>query len=282
MASFDDYIKMYERLNQQFVSFAPSYMDSLSPEKMEPINTFNEIAYSPIQEMLDRLAYDYSSSIAATHQSSDSLAANFQRIIPSGISRKFENLNTFSIEQFNQAFNPLFSAIDNIRVFPDYIEIPNELIPQKLFPQAIPSENVSGNSPIKKLSRDQALAIISILLSIMFWILNNVSPASWQQKYYDEISQSLEKQNNLLEESNQIQAERAQIEKEQLQATKEQTQILKTIAYLLEIQDNLVSPETVDSSESSATDSGALAADPKAVTAEIGFFPDDEPHSTLD
>lgn len=203
----------------------------------------------------------------------------------------------------SKAFEPLISSINHIHIFSDYVEVPEELIPEKLFPEAIPSENTTDNTPIKKLSRDQTLTIISILLSLMFWILNNISPTPWQQKYHNEIVQSLEMKNNLLEESNQIQAERIQLDKEQLQATKEktqaikeqtqatkeQTQVLNAIAYLLGIQDSLLSPEAVTPPESSDTDLTVQgvdpelsAADPKAATAEAEPFPSAEPHPIPD
>lgn len=316
MASFDDYIQMQERLNQQLNILSPPLLNPY-PSFLNPAAELGQMAYSPIQEwaesyaemlapiqgMLDNLADIPIASVAAAFQDPSVLAASFQEIIPPDIAQNFENLNTFSVEQFSMAFNPLFSAIDNIRIFPDHIEVPDELVPEKLFPEVILSENVSGNVSAKKLSRDQALAIIGILLTIMFWILNNMSPASWQQKHHDEIVQSLEKQNNLLEESNQIQkkqnnlleesnqiqAERAQLEKEQLQATKEQTQVLKTIEHLLGIQDDLLSLEAVAPSESSAAGSKVPDVDPessaagsKAATAEAESLPSDEPHPTPD
>lgn len=313
MASFDDYIQMQKQLNQQLSSFSRI----VSPGLEEFLINWNRITYSPIdnwvksymkilapiQEMLDNLTNFSAASIATAFQDPALWAVDLQRIIPPDIAQNFEKLNTLSVEQFNMAFNPLFSAIDNIRIFPGHIEVPDELVPEKLFPEVILSENVSGNTPTRKLSRDQALTIISILLSIMFWILNNVAPAPWQQKYYNEISQSLEKQNSLLEESNQIrknqndlleesnqiQAERAQLEKEQLQATEEQTQVLKTIAHLLGIQDSLLSLEAVAPSESSAAgskgpdiDPESSVADSKAATDEAESLPSDEPHPTPD
>lgn len=316
MSSFNDYIQMQKQLNQRFNALLSPLVYSCSGF-LDTIAQLNQMAYSPIQEweesytrmfapiqeMLNNLTNGSAASIATAFQNPALWAVGLQRIIPPDIAQNFENLNTFSVEQFNMAFNPLFSTIDNIRIFPNRIEFPDELVPEKLFPEAILSENVSGNVSAKKLSRDQALAIIGILLTIMFWILNNISPASWQQKYHDEIVQSLEKQNNLLEESNQIQkkqnnlleesnhiqAERAQLEKEQLLATKEQTQVLKTIEHLLEIQNDLLSLEVVAPSESSVAgskvsdvDTESSAAGSKAATAEAEPFPVDKPHPTPD
>ena len=330
MSSFDDYIQMQERLNQQ-LNILSSPLLNPYPSFLNPAAELGQMAYSPIQEwaesymkilapiqeMLDNLTNSSAASVAAAIQDPIILAASFQEIIPPDIVQNFEKLNTFSVEQFSMAFNPLFSAIDNIRISPDHIEVPDELVPKKLFPEVTLSENVSGNVSTKKLSRDQALAIIGILLTIMFWILNNMFPASWQQKHHDEILQSLEKQNNLLEESNQIQkkqnnlleesnqiqAERAQLEKEQLQAIKEQTQVLETIEHLLGIQNDLLSLEAAAPSESSAAGSKVPDADPessaagskvpdtdpessaagsKAASAEAESLPSDEPHPTPD
>ncbi len=324
MASIDDYIKMYERINQQFISIISPCIDSLSSETMGALNTLNRMAYSPIQEwgescahtftpfqeIFDNLINSSAVSIAAAFRDPTILATSFQRILSLDTLQNFENLIALPVHQLGISFNPLFSAIDNIHILSDYVEVPEELIPEKLFPEAALSENVSGNAPTKKLSKDQALAIISILLTILFWILNNTSPASWQQKHHDEISQSLENQNNLLEESNQIQkrlsnlleesnqiqVERTQLEREQLdatkeqtQATKEQTQVLKAIAHLLGIQDSLLSPEAAAPSESPDTDlketnvdPGSPAAQTKAANVEVESFPADEPHPIPD
>ncbi len=331
MASFDHYLKMLEQFNKQLNSFASPLIDSTTFQTTKIAADLNQMAYSPIQELAEsfsdilslnqerynNLAIGNANSLVSTLTYLDIAANDIQNILPPVVSQIATLNETFSAGLLSKAFEPLISSINHIHIFSDYVEVPEELIPEKLFPEAIPSENTTDNTPIKKLSRDQTLTIISILLSLMFWILNNISPTPWQQKYHNEIVQSLEMKNNLLEESNQIQAERIQLDKEQLQATKEktqaikeqtqatkektqaikeqtqatkeQTQVLNAIAYLLGIQDSLLSPEAVTPPESSDTDLTVQgvdpelsAADPKAATAEAEPFPSAEPHPIPD
>jgi hypothetical protein len=185
MASFDDYIQMQEQLNKQFnVLLSPlGYSCSGS---LDTVARLNQMAYSPIQEweesytrmfapiqeMLNNLTNSSAASIAAAFQDSSVLAASFQEIIPPDIAQNFENLNTFSVEQFSTAFNPLFSAIDNIRIFPDHIEVPDELVPENFIKS--PDATQSQYKPdVKRLSRSDAIALIAIIIAVLAWLFPN-------------------------------------------------------------------------------------------------------------
>lgn len=299
------FLSLYPVLSQISLILSQPSIDTSATIKAAIIqaNIIYHVILSLNQERYNNLAIGNANSLVSTLTYLDIAANDIQNILPPVVSQIATLNETFSAGLLSKAFEPLISSINHIHIFSDYVEVPEELIPEKLFPEAIPSENTTDNTPIKKLSRDQTLTIISILLSLMFWILNNISPTPWQQKYHNEIVQSLEMKNNLLEESNQIQAERIQLDKEQLQATKEktqaikeqtqatkeQTQVLNAIAYLLGIQDSLLSPEAVTPPESSDTDLTVQgvdpelsAADPKAATAEAEPFPSAEPHPIPD
>lgn len=187
MASFDDYIKMYERINQQFISIISPCIDSLSSETMGALNTLNRMAYSPIQEwgescahtftpfqeIFDNLINSSAVSIAAAFQDPSVLAASFQEITPPDILQGFECLNTFFTEQFSAAFASLTSNADVIES--DYVIVDEKPIKEMRVPDSLTIP--IGNYRIK-IRTDHFIAIMFGILTLAATFITSISSSN--------------------------------------------------------------------------------------------------------
>ena len=134
--------------------------------------------------------------------------------------------------QLSSGFEPLFSALDTIRISPSYVEFPAELIPdafeydKKLNPP-------THHRAMIKLSPEQARFLISVLLApLMFWIASyivSLSPAAWQEKYHQEEMENdakLIQQNETIIQQNKASLE---LKQKQYEATLKGIEVLEAI-----------------------------------------------------
>lgn len=79
------------------------------------------------------------------------------------------DMSVFSQQEFQSAISPLLSSINNIHVFPDYVEAPEVLISDKLS-KATPEVLSQSSSAKKKLTRSEVAWLVTFLLTLLSWL----------------------------------------------------------------------------------------------------------------
>ena len=209
MSSFDDYIQMQERLNQQ-LNILSSPLLNPYPSFLNPAAELGQMAYSPIQEwaesymkilapiqeMLDNLADIPIASVAAAFQDPSVLATSFQEIIPPDIAQNFENLNTFFVEQFSTTFDFLISS--NSANESDYV-----IVNEKPFKEICVPDSLAipiGNYRVK-IKTEHFITILVGVLSFIAGFITSIPSLNVSQVQEEQICiQAQQWQNHLLEQ----------------------------------------------------------------------------------
>lgn len=124
---------------------------------------------APLQNMINNSTNGLAQSLFPALQDPAALASYVQNIVPEGL---LEDLNSFSGEQFKNAFDPFLKSINDIRINQNYVEFPETLIPEHLQQNGI---TVSSQQPAKTIciSWEKAISILSLIITILSWIFPN-------------------------------------------------------------------------------------------------------------
>lgn len=87
----------------------------------------------------------------------------------SPIAKICKNMSVLSHQEFQSAITPLLSSINHIRIFPDYVEVPEVLTSDKLL-EATPEVLSQPLSDKKKLTRSEVAWLVMFLLTLLSWL----------------------------------------------------------------------------------------------------------------
>lgn len=103
--------------------------------------------------------------------------------------KSFKDQNDLVRSQIS-SLGPLLSALDSIKIAPDYVEMPVTLIPDNFdFDCDEELNSTPHQSSVVKLSFEKAMALLGIVIPIIIAIVSskqNQSPAPWQEQYHQE------------------------------------------------------------------------------------------------
>ena len=138
--------------------------------RSEIIDSYQQ-TFAPLQKIINRSTNNLAQSFFSVLQEPTALSSYVQNIIPESL-LQYENLGSFSGEQFKNAFDPFLKSINDIRINQNYVEFPETLIPEHLQQNGI---TVSSQQPAKTIciSWEKAISILSLIVGILSWIFPN-------------------------------------------------------------------------------------------------------------
>lgn len=175
----NDFYKMYPA--PRIMTEGMKFLRSMSYTPLQEwVDTYQR-SLTPIQEMFNE---NRAGAMASALNNTSFFSGYFENFISPDIFCSNKNCGAFSGEQIGVMVHPFLSEIDNIRIHPDYVEIPKSLVPED-FSQITTNESLQNNANTKRLNRSDALAVLSLILAVLFWLFP--SPLS-QEKLPEEIT----------------------------------------------------------------------------------------------
>ena len=219
------------------------------------------------RSLVNSLPASINSSCALLNSWYNATTIDLSKVLPASAIEVARNVASFSTLQSgfspsSLGFEAINAAINSMRILPNHVELPAELIPDDFDYDEKPISPVQSKSVIK-LSPERAQFLIgSILIPLMLWFASyfqSQSPSTWQEQFHQEEMENdakLIQQNETIIQQND---EALESQRKQYEASLKTIELLEAIYYQLESDSNTPQASDcippVDDSLSQAADS---------------------------